>query len=121
MAGLSQFAGEKYLNLETFRTSGEAVRTPVWFAQSNDTLYIRTSEDTGKYKRIRNNNRVRIAPCDMRGKVKGEWVNAEAKIVDNEEAQKGYKMLEKRYGLMYKMSSTFLRNKNYAVIAVQAV
>jgi hypothetical protein len=28
-----QFAGAKYLNLETFRRTGIGVRTPVWFAQ----------------------------------------------------------------------------------------
>jgi PPOX class probable F420-dependent enzyme len=121
MNGLSQFAGEKYLNLETFRKSGEAVRTPVWFVQSNDILYIRTASDTGKYKRIRNNKSVRIAPCDMRGKVKGEWVSAEAKIADEDEAQKVYKMLEKKYGMMYKMSRTFLGSKNYVVITIRIV
>ena len=28
-----QFAGAKYLSLETFRRTGIGVRTPVWFAQ----------------------------------------------------------------------------------------
>jgi hypothetical protein len=28
-----QFAGAKYLSLETFRRTGIDVRTPVWFAQ----------------------------------------------------------------------------------------
>jgi hypothetical protein len=30
---VAQFAGAKYLNLETFRGTGTGVRTPVWFAQ----------------------------------------------------------------------------------------
>ena len=30
---IAQFAGAKYLNLETFRKSLLGVRTPVWFAQ----------------------------------------------------------------------------------------
>ena len=30
---IAQFAGAKYLNLETFRKTGIGVRTPVWFAQ----------------------------------------------------------------------------------------
>ncbi len=122
MSGLSQFAGQKHLNLETLRRNGEAVRTPVWFVQDNDILYIRTSDDTGKYKRIRNNKSVRIVPCDIKGKVKGEWINAEAKIIDEEDMQKKvYAMLEKKYGMIYKMSRMFLRSKNYVVISVQEI
>src|SRR5260370_1075796 len=30
--GFAAFAGHKYLNLETFKKSGEGVKTPVWFA-----------------------------------------------------------------------------------------
>src|SRR5438094_7404776 len=30
---VAQFAGAKYLNLETFRKTGVGVRTPVWFAR----------------------------------------------------------------------------------------
>jgi hypothetical protein len=30
---ITQFAGAKYLNLETFRKTGVGVRTSVWFAQ----------------------------------------------------------------------------------------
>ena len=69
------FEGQKYLSLETFRKNGEGVRTPIWFAAEKDggaaVLYIYTIADTGKVKRIRNNPRVRIAPCDMRGNVTG--------------------------------------------------
>jgi hypothetical protein len=32
--GIAQFAGAKYLNLETFRKTGVGVPTPVWFALS---------------------------------------------------------------------------------------
>src|SRR6266404_1666094 len=30
--GFAAFAGHKYLNLETFKKSGDGVKTPVWFA-----------------------------------------------------------------------------------------
>ena len=116
---LLQFDGEKYLNLETYRKNGRAVRTPVWFVESDGTLYVRTSDDTGKYKRIRNNPSVQIAPCDMRGKVKGKWVKGEARIVSEEEKLKVFKMLEKKYGMIYKMTRMFLSGKNYVVIAIR--
>jgi uncharacterized protein len=116
---LLQFDGEKYLNLETYRKNGLAVRTPVWFVESNGTLYVRTSDDTGKYKRIRNNPSVQIAPCDMRGKVKGTWAKGEARIANEDEKVKAFKMLEKKYGMIYKMTRMFLSSKNYVVIAIQ--
>jgi PPOX class probable F420-dependent enzyme len=85
--GFAAFAGHKYLSLETFKKSGDGVKTPVWFAadpsaslDSNDAkLYVYTIGVSGKVKRVRNNPRVKIAPCDMRGRVLGEWVEARAK------------------------------------------
>ncbi|MDQ3847844.1 MAG: PPOX class F420-dependent oxidoreductase [Thermoproteota archaeon] len=119
---MPHFTGEKYISLETYRKNGQGVRTPVWFVESssseNNILYIRTSDDTGKYKRIRNNPSVQIAPCDMRGAVKGKWVKGEARITGEEEKLKAFKMLEKKYGIMYKMTRMFLSGKNYVVIAI---
>jgi uncharacterized protein len=119
---LLQFADEKYINVETYRKNGQGVRTPVWFVESNDDdsiLYIRTSNDAGKYKRIRNNPSVQIAPCDMRGGVKGKWVKGEARIASEDEKMKAFKMLEKKYGMMYKMTRMLRSGKNYVVIAIR--
>jgi PPOX class probable F420-dependent enzyme len=120
---LSHLAGEKYINLETYRKNGQGVRTPVWFVEMINgdviVLYVRTSDDTGKYKRVRNNSSVQIAPCDMRGSVKGNWVKGEARIADEEEKIKVFKMLEKKYGIIYKMTRMFLSGKNYVVIAIR--
>ena len=91
---LSQFADEKYLNLESYRKTGQTVATPVWFAEDGALLYIYSLADAGKVKRIRNNPRVRVTPCDMRGKLKGEWVEARARIVQGAEAVKGHQLLD---------------------------
>lgn len=103
--GFAAFAGQKYLNLETFKRSGDGVKTPVWFAaepsaslDSNDAkLYIYTIGVSGKVKRIRNNGRVRIAPCNMRGDMRGDWVDARAEIVTSTEAEHGTALLNKKY------------------------
>ena len=103
--GFAAFAGQKYLNLETYKKSGDGVKTPVWFAaepsaklDSNDaTLYVYTIGVSGKVKRIRNNDRVRIAPCNLRGDVRGEWVDARAAIVTGAEAEHGTALLNKKY------------------------
>jgi len=99
------FADQKYLSLETFKKDGWGVRTPIWFAadpavsldSASAKLYIYTIGDTGKVKRIRNNGKARIAPCDMRGKILGEWVDARATIVTGDEAARGTRLLNKRY------------------------
>ena len=119
---MSHLIGEKYINLETYRKNGQRVRTPVWFVERDKddggVLYVRTSDDTGKYKRVRKNPSVQIAPCDMRGTVKGKWIKGEARIAGEEEKLKAFKMLEKKYGLLYKMTRMFLSSKNYVVIAI---
>jgi len=103
--GFAQFAGQKYLNLETFKKDGTGVKTPVWFAadpsatldSSNAKLYVYTIGASGKVKRIRNNPRVKIAPCDMSGKVLGDWVEARAEILSGTKAAHGMEMLNKKY------------------------
>jgi PPOX class probable F420-dependent enzyme len=85
MAKLAAFDGQKYLSLETYRKNGEAVRTPVWFATAGGpTLYVYTTADSGKVKRLRRSGEVRIAPCDARGRVTGAWSTARAAIVDGD-------------------------------------
>src|SRR5438876_12030387 len=103
--GFAGFAGQKYLNLETFKKNGTGVRTPVWFAadrsinldSSDAKLFVYTIGVSGKVKRIRNNPRVRIAPCTAGGKLLSDWVQARAEIVTGAEAEHGMKLLNKKY------------------------
>lgn len=96
---------QNYLSLETFRKNGAGVRTPVWFAADpttdlrsrNARLYVYTIENTGKVKRVRNNPRVRVAPCSRTGVVKGDWIDANARIVEGAEADRGSKLLTRKY------------------------
>ena len=99
------FAGHKYVNLETFRKNGEGVKTPIWFAADPSVnldsreakLYAYSVSDSGKVKRIRNNSRVRIAPCNASGKLLGEWVNGRAEIVTGAEAANAMRLLGRKY------------------------
>ena len=116
-----QFANEKYLNLETLRKTGTPVRTPLWFAEENGLLYIYSLADAGKVKRIRNNPRVRVAPCDMRGKLKGDWVNGQARILDGAEADHANSLLDAKYGLMKRIGNltSNLLGRKRAFLAIQ--
>jgi PPOX class probable F420-dependent enzyme len=63
----SAIRGQKYISLATFRMNGAKVATPVWFGDDGDKLYVMTRSISGKFKRIRNNGQVRVAPCTIRG------------------------------------------------------
>ena len=121
--GLTQFANQKYLNMETYRKTGKPVATPLWFAEENGTLYVYSLANAGKVKRIRNNPKVRIVPCDMRGKPKGEWVEAKARILDERGATVGHKRLNMKYGWMKKIGDAFskLMQRQKVVIAMEII
>lgn len=103
--GFAAFRDQKYLSLETFKKSGEGVKTPVWFAADPNTdvasdcarLFVYTVGVSGKVKRLRNNKRVKIAPCTVRGRVTGEWQNARADFVTGDEAARGMGLINRKY------------------------
>ena len=116
----------KYVSLESFRTNGQGVRTPVWFAAdpvdaAPKTLYIYSTADSGKAKRIRRNSRVRIAPCDMRGHLLGDWIEARAEIVGGEEARRGIRLLKTKYKPWKQLLDFFSRfnRRGHVVFAVR--
>ena len=96
----ARLPGEKYISLATFRRNGQEVQTPVWFAEQAGKLYVMTRSDSGKYKRIRNNPQVRLAPCTTRGKVTGAWIEAQARILDREEQGMARQALARKYFLI---------------------
>jgi hypothetical protein len=93
-------SGQQYMNLITFRKSGEAVKTPVWFAQRGDKLYVTTGKNAGKVKRIRNNERVQVGPSDRGGKPLGPTIDAKARILPPEEHAEAKEALNRKYGLI---------------------
>jgi PPOX class probable F420-dependent enzyme len=107
-----QLADARYCNLATFRRSGVAVETPVWFAAApsvgDSIYYVFSAGDAGKVKRIRGDARVRVAPCDVRGKVLGDWEDGRARLVtDPAEQTRGYAALRARYGWQMRIGDFF--------------
>ena len=92
--------------LTTFRKNGLAVPTTMWFAHNQGKLYMVTSATVGKIKRIRNNGRVLLAPCDVRGKVLGEQIEAYAHELPPAQHEYANTLLASKYGEQYEMSST---------------
>lgn len=93
-------AGRKYLSLASFRKNGQPVRTPLWFAEDGGKLYLMTRDDSWKYKRMRHNPRVLVAPCTMRGQITGPDVEGRARILEAAEFPAARQALERKYWLM---------------------
>ena len=94
-----EIQGQKYISLITFRKNGDGVKTPVWFAEKDGKLYVKTRNDSGKYKRIRNNARVKLAPCTMSGKITGPEFAGTARILPAAQWAEAQKALHRKYWL----------------------
>jgi uncharacterized protein len=109
---ISMLSGHAYLNLQTYRKNGKAVATPVWFTIDDDkTVYVVTRTETGKVKRLRNNSKVRVAPCNLRGQPKGEWLYGKAIFATAEQLEDALKQRNKKYGFKARLSGLFSRTK----------
>jgi PPOX class probable F420-dependent enzyme len=94
-------ARAQYIRLSTYRHSGEAVATPVWFAMEGAIVYVETSPSTGKVKRMRHTPCVELAPCTFRGHVIGPTVEGQARILtDPGEIAAAQEALTRKYRLV---------------------
>jgi PPOX class probable F420-dependent enzyme len=121
MSALQQFEKQQYLSIETFRKNGDGVKTPVWFAQEGEKLFIWTEATSGKAKRVRNNGKVNIAPSRGDGAPLGDWIAASASRDDSPDTQKHVRALMiKKYGLVFHLFGLLgrLRKANYTTLKV---
>jgi uncharacterized protein len=119
---INQFNESKYINLETYRKSGKAVITPVWFVFERENFFVITRSGTGKVKRLRNNPNVRISPCSFRGQVKGKWIEGIASFVDPIEFPRIISLRNKKYGIQSKIISLFTVGKGkFIIVSIKTV
>ena len=91
--------GHKYATLVTFRKSGEAMPSPVWFGlDSEGRAYLHTMLDSGKVKRIRNNGKALIVASNTRGKPTGPVLAGTARVVPEDEWPHAEAALAAAYG-----------------------
>ena len=113
---LDQFLDQKYINLETYKRDGTHVKTPVWFVVDKDLIYVITRDSTGKVKRLKNNQDVRIVSCSFKGEPKNEWVKGKTEMITGEEADKAIKLRKKKYGMFARLSGIFTSQKGNLVV-----
>ncbi|MFT5033803.1 MAG: PPOX class probable F420-dependent enzyme [Bermanella sp.] len=96
---MSNLDKHRYLLLGTLKKNGDFVDTPVWFAKRGNTLYLFSTGDAGKVKRLRNFSDARVAPCTVSGKSLGDFVPATAELISDEAGQaEAHRQLVKKYG-----------------------
>jgi uncharacterized protein len=99
MTIVDQIGRSRYISLTTFRKDGTGVSTPVWYVVDGGRLLVISEAAAGKVKRIRNNGRVVVAVCDIRGRIAPGAPTAEgtARLLDHAETQAGRMLLARRY------------------------
>ena len=120
---MNQFKNQKVITLETYKKSGEAVRTPLFFVEHEGVLYMRTPMHSWKVKRIQNSAQVRIVPSDGLGNPQGAWVEGYAEIYHERDMAWVNALSKQKYGWVKRLMD--LRNRllgragKFAVIAVR--
>lgn len=112
-ATFDEVSREKYVLLTTFTKDGRPKPTPIWIARDGDRAVVITEKNSWKVKRIRNTPRVTLAPCDMRGKVTGETIEARAAVLDDSETEKVYQAINKRYGIVGLLFNYFSKLRSF--------
>lgn len=113
----------RYINLLSYKKNGDGVETPVWAAPLDGKLVVFSNENAYKVKRIRRNPAVRVARCDARGKLLGEWLDASAEIVEDKAEQKRVmEAIDRKYGWQFRFMNFFAtivgRAKKRAYLAI---
>ncbi len=88
---------QEFAILTTYRRSGVAVPTTVWFAHDDDILYVQTGPEAGKLKRIRANGDVALTPSTRVGEPLGTTMTARARTVGGDEAARAEAALDRKY------------------------
>lgn len=97
------------MSVTTYRKSGAEVATPVWVVPDGEDLLVWTPAGSGKVRRLRNDDRVELAPCSRRGVVEPDAprVAGVARIEGDAASLAAVTgALEAKYGVEYRVITT---------------
>ena len=86
--------------LTTYKRDGTPVSTPVSLAFDGDRAFFRSYHKAWKTKRLRNDSRVEVQPCTLRGKPTGPAVHARAALLDSDQARLAAKALARHHRVL---------------------
>jgi PPOX class probable F420-dependent enzyme len=100
---------QQFIALTTFRKSGAGVVTPVWFIHDAGKLYVWTSAESGKVKRLRQNPWISLVHSDYSGKPLGEPMRGMVSFPPKEEWKALKKQFQSKYGVQFNVFSNLSR------------
>jgi PPOX class probable F420-dependent enzyme len=116
----SALRGAKYGVVVTFRRTGQAVPSPVWFGiDSEGRAYVRTMRVSGKVQRIGNDTRALLAPSSVRGKPTGPVVRGVARVLPEEDWAHAEVTLAAAYGVGRKFYEGMVGNAEGLVAYIE--
>jgi PPOX class probable F420-dependent enzyme len=89
----------RYISLTTYRRDGTPVATPVWHAVDGDELFVVTDAESWKVRRIRNDGRVLVTVCDLRGRTAPGAASATgtARLLDGPATLHARRLIARKY------------------------
>ena len=103
-------ADEKYVNLTTFTKDGRPKPCPVWITDTGDgTVGSTTFSTSWKVKRLNNDSRVTLQPCDAKGAVTAgtDVVEGTAIASQGAEFERVRSLIQSKYGIQFAMINFF--------------
>lgn len=95
----------RYIRFTTFRLSGEPVSTPVWVAPFGDEVVFSTHPQAGKVKRLRNDPKVEVAECGVRGAVQegADVFAGTGRLLPDADHAAADEVLRAKYGMQWRL------------------
>ena len=103
-------ADARFIDLVTFRRSGEPVGTPVLFVQDGNRLLVRTAAGTWKLKRIAHTPDVEVTPSDQKGRHLGATVVGTARVLGPEAVEPTLRAIHAKHRIAGPLA-TFIRHR----------
>lgn len=110
--------GQSFMELTSYRKTGQPVKTRVWFAEDGGQLYITTAKASGKVKRLRHTARVLVAPCSAVGAARGPAIEAVARVLPEWEHAHALAALRRKYGWLFWVFERCSRGTNQTYLEV---
>ena len=101
MSVIDEIGRSRYVSLTTYRRDGTGVATPVWHVLTGGELLVVSDANAWKVKRIRNDSRVVVTVCGIRGKITPGAPSAPgtARLLDETDTEAGRTLLARKYVL----------------------
>jgi PPOX class probable F420-dependent enzyme len=93
---IEDLRGRKYCVLVSYRKSGGAIPSPLWFGIGKGKLYVHTGGS--KVKRIERNPSVRVAPSTFRGRPLGAPFAGTARVLSSGTDADAESLIQANYG-----------------------